>query len=206
MLSRMICRDLVWLGACAASLLVCASAGGAPILVTTGHTGAQVQDDVDHTQHWTFSVTSDVSDVAGGLFTMKDGPHTSENIEFDIYEGTYGNPLGSDLLSAILGPSSFTQSYAPVQFIGGVPITLLSGHTYTAVLWSNAADSQSNAYFIKGGSDSLLSFTDPNGSPVPAPAPVPGVATGVPLPVGAPAAAIAIAAGMIFRAVRRKAA
>src|SRR5262245_53290101 len=104
MLSRTIGRGLVWLGACAASLLVCASAGGAPILVTTGHTGAQVQVDVDHTQHWTFNLSSNVDNVIGGLFTMKVGPHTTENIEFDIYEGTYGNPLGSDLVSVILGP------------------------------------------------------------------------------------------------------
>jgi hypothetical protein len=178
----------------------------AAIVIFTGQSGAQVQDDIDHTQHWTFNVSSDVNDVVGGLFTMKRGPHTTENIEFDLYEGTFGNPLGANLISVILGPNAFTQSYTPVEF-SGAPVTLLGGHTYTGVLWSNAIDSQSDAYFIKGGD--LLSFTDENGLPVPAPAPLPGPnpndggGSGVPLPVGAPAAGIAIAAGAIFRAFRR---
>jgi hypothetical protein len=176
----------------------------AAIVIFTGHTGAQVQDDVDHTQYWTFNVSSDVNDVVGGLFTMKRGSQTTENIELDIYEGTFGSPQGANLVSVILGPSAFTQSFTPVEFSGG-SIDLLSGHTYTAVLWSNAADAQSKAYFIKGGD---LTFSDESGSPVPAPAPLPGPTpgdtSGVPLPLGAPAAGIAVLAGMVFRTVRRK--
>ncbi len=153
------------LAAVGASFVV-VSAAQASIFVSTGQTGAQVQCDINHTQHWTYSVSQDVSDISGALLTMKRGSQTFASITFAIFEGTYAD-FGSatNLLSVTLGPSSFTQSWSPIAF-GATPISLLAGRTYTAVLFSNAADMQSQAYFIKGGSDTPLAFVDASGNPV----------------------------------------
>jgi hypothetical protein len=141
-------------------------AASASIFVSTGQTGAQVQCDINHTQHWTYSVSQDVADISGALLTMKRGSQTFATVTFAIFEGTFAD-FGSanSLLSVTLGPSAFTQSWAPVEF-GGGPISLLAGRTYTAVLFSNAADMQSEAYFIKGGSETPLAFVDSSGNPV----------------------------------------
>lgn len=153
----------------AAVLTSCAcmsSTAHAAIFVSTGQTGAQVQCDINHTQHWTYSVSQDVGDIGGALLTMKRGPQTSASISFVIYEGTLADlALATNLLSVTLGPSDFTQNWSPIAF-SATPITLLAGRTYTAVLYSDAIDSQSQAYFIKGGSESPLAFVDQNGTPV----------------------------------------
>lgn len=142
------------------------STSEAAIFVSTGQTGAQVQCDINHTQHWTYSVSQDVADIGGALLTMKRGPQTSASISFAIYEGTFADfALATNLLQVTLGPSDFTQNWSPISFSAS-PITLLAGRTYTAVLYSNAVDAQSKAYFIKGGSESPLAFVDQNGTPV----------------------------------------
>lgn len=143
-----------------------ASSADAAIFVSTGQSGAQVQCDINHTQHWTYSVSQDVSDIGGALLTMKRGPQTSASISFVIYEGVFADfALATSLLSVTLNPSDFTQSWSPISF-SATPITLLAGRTYTAVLFSNAVDSQSQAYFIKGGSETPLAFVDESGNPV----------------------------------------
>lgn len=130
--------------------------------VSTGHSGAQVQVDINHTQTWSYTSSADVS-VIGGLFDMKRGPSTVDNIDFNIVDATNGN---TQILDVVLTPGSFTQSWADVQFALNSPITLLSGHTYTATLSSLANDTQSTAYFIKGGSASPLFISDASGNPV----------------------------------------
>ncbi len=143
-----------------------ASSANAAIFVSTGQSGAQVQCDINHTQHWTYSVSQDVSDIGGALLTMKRGPQTSASISFVIYEGVFADfALATNLLSVTLNPSDFTQSWSPISF-SATPITLLAGRTYTAVLSSDAVDSQSQAYFIKGGSETPLAFVDASGNPV----------------------------------------
>ncbi|MCE2884511.1 MAG: hypothetical protein LW806_06390 [Planctomycetaceae bacterium] len=143
-----------------------ASSANAAIFVSTGQTGAQVQCDINHTQHWTYSVSQDVNDIVGALLTMKRGPATSATISFVIYEGVFADfALATNLLSVTLNPSDFTQNWTPVPF-SAPPISLLAGRTYTAVLYSNAVDSQSEAYFIKGGSETPLAFVDESGNPV----------------------------------------
>lgn len=143
-----------------------APADAAVVFVSTGHTGAQVQCDVDHTQHWTYSVSEDVVDVVGGLFEMKVGPHTDKNITFTIFEGVFADyGKTTPLLSVTLAPSAFAQSFGNVLF-QSTPITLARGATYTGVLSSAAPDNQAEAYFIKGGSASPLFFVDNLGEPV----------------------------------------
>ncbi|MCE2883235.1 MAG: hypothetical protein LW636_12895, partial [Planctomycetaceae bacterium] len=73
-------------GAIAAAAL--ATTSHASLFMTTGQTGAQVQVDVNHTQHWTYTLTGNVSDVVGGLFTMKRGSQTTASITFEVFEGT----------------------------------------------------------------------------------------------------------------------
>ncbi len=153
----------------------------AAILLSTGHTGAQVQCDINHTQHWTYSVSQDMFDIEGALLTMKVGSQTTDSISFVIFEGAYEDyGTTANLLSVTLGPSSFTQQFDFVAFTGD-SISLLAGHVYTAMLFSSARDAQAGAYFIKGGSDSPLSFVDGDGNPstgggtVVPPVPAPGV-------------------------------
>ena len=150
----------------AALPLVLAPVASAAIFVSTGQTGAQVQCDVNHTQHWTYSVSADVADISGALLTMKRGSQTTASISFVIFEGLFSDfGTATNLMSITLSPSAFTQSFSPVGF-SGTPFDLIAGRTYTAVLFSSAIDSQSEAYFIKGGSDTPLRFVDETGTNV----------------------------------------
>ncbi len=157
-------RKLV--GCCVFAALCAASNASAGLFVSTGKTGDQVQCDVNHTQHWTYSVSTDVSGIDGALLTMKRGSQTSSQISFVIFEGTF-DAFGSatNLLSVTLASNKFTQSFNGVQF-KATAISLLAGHVYTAVLSSNATDSQNKAYFIKGGSTVPLQFVNSSGDPV----------------------------------------
>ena len=153
-------------GACVAVAASCglSSIAGAGLFVTTGQTGAQVQCDVNHTQFWTFTVTADVPGVDGAVFTMKRGSQTSSAITFRVFEGSIGDAAtATDLLSITLNPSSFTQSYTSILFQDTKSARLKAGRTYTGVLFSAAPDVQSQAYFIKGGSDSPLAWCDQTG-------------------------------------------
>jgi MYXO-CTERM domain-containing protein len=163
----------------AALPLALAPLASAAIFVSTGQTGAQVQCDVNHTQHWTYSVSADVADISGALLTMKRGSQTTASIGFVIFEGLFSDfGTATNLMSITLSPAAFTQSFSPVEF-SGTPFNLIAGRTYTAVLFSSAVDSQSEAYFIKGGSETPLRFVDETGTnvttggqispPVPAP-------------------------------------
>jgi hypothetical protein len=151
----------------AGALLASTSTAAAGLFVTTGQTGAQVQCDVSHTQHWTFQVTADVAQVDGALFTMKRGSATDASITFRVFEGTLADAAtAKDLLSVTLASSSFSQSFSGVLFQDTKSITLKSGRTYTGVLASSAPDAQSRAYFIKGGSNAVLSWCDETGGSV----------------------------------------
>lgn len=164
-MQRLMCVAVGWL------LLGASSVQASILFVTTLHQGAQVQLDVNHTQYWEYTPTANVFDIAGGLFEMKKGPHTTEAITLDIIQGTYAD-FGSvvPLLSVTLGSDApFTQSFSSIYFKTptGSEIDLYKGTTYTAVLHSNAADRQAKAYFIKGGSETPLSIVDPQGIVVP---------------------------------------
>lgn len=148
-----------------AVLAVCAAARATTVFISTGHTGAQVQCDIAHTQYWTYSVSENVPDVGGALLDMKRGPHMDPNfpITFDIIQGTFDDfGTATPLLSVTLTPGAFAQDWNMVAFSNGT-ITLNAGTTYTGVLHSNAEDHQSTAYFIKGGN---FQFVDAAGEPV----------------------------------------
>ena len=151
----------------AAAAVACTSVASAGLFVTTGQTGAQVQCDVNHTQSWTFSVSSDIVGIDGALLTMKRGSATTSAITFRIFEGTLANAgTAIDLLSVSLNPTAFTQSFGGVLFQASSAITLRAGRTYTGMLFSSAVDAQSKAYFIKGGSDAPLAWCDQSGATV----------------------------------------
>jgi hypothetical protein len=73
----------------AAITLAASPASNASIFISTSQSGAQVQCDEDHTQHWTYSVSQDVADISGASLTMKRGRSTTASISFAIYEGSY---------------------------------------------------------------------------------------------------------------------
>ncbi len=90
-----------------------ASTASAGFYLTTGITGAQVGCDINHTQHWTYTVTQDIADVQGALLTMKRGPSTNASITFSIFEGFYADyGIATNLLSSTLTPTAFTPIYA----------------------------------------------------------------------------------------------
>jgi uncharacterized protein YxeA len=135
------------------------------LFVSTGQSNANVQLDVNHTQHWTYGVSSDVNGIDGALFTMKRGPSTGADITFLIFQGVYQDFVENTytaLFSKTLSSSAFTQSYDPVSF-QGAPINLTAGNIYTAVLLSNTPDTGSTQYFIKGDT-STLTFVDGGGN------------------------------------------
>lgn len=133
------------------------------VFVSTDMTGANVQCDINHTQHWTYSVSADVEEVGGALLVMKRGPKTTADINFMIFEGTFSNfGTAAPLLDVSLSPNYFTQSYGEV-FFEGAHVTLKTNTVYTGVLYSSSKDSQNEAYFLKGGS---LRFVDGAGNPV----------------------------------------
>jgi hypothetical protein len=153
-----------WLAVLAgAAALSTGAAAHAALFVSTDQSGAQVQDDINHTQHWTYSVSAEVPAVDGALFVMKRGPHTSENTTFVIIQGTYAD-FGSvtPIFSKTLTPADFTQSYDPISF-QDTSVPLHVNTVYTGVLYSSAADAQDEAYFIKQGN---LVFVDGAGDPV----------------------------------------
>jgi hypothetical protein len=144
------------------ALALAAPVANADVFVSTGHTGAQVQCDINHTRFWTYTVTNPVSGIDGGLFDMKRGSNTTEDITFSIFQGEFSDyGTATPLLSVTLTPGDFDNQYTPVLF-QGAPFTLVANTTYTAVLASNAADPQAQAYFIK---DDNLRFVDETGEP-----------------------------------------
>jgi hypothetical protein len=145
-------------------ILFTAATARAGLFVTTGHTGAQVQADINHTQHWSYSLTAPVSGVDGALLTMKRGSQTTEDITFTLIQGTFADfGTVTPLMSVTLTPADFTQMFNPILF-QGAPVNLAANTVYTGVLTSSAADMQSQAYFIKGLDD--LGFVDENETPV----------------------------------------
>lgn len=134
------------------------------LFVTTSQSGAQVQMDINHPQHWQITPTVDVSNVVGGRFEMKSGPKTSADVIFNIYEGA--DSSGPLRLSTTLTSASFTQSFSPILFQAPSGITLQAGQLYTAIMTAQSApDQQDVAYFIKE-SISPAFFSDSNGNPV----------------------------------------
>lgn len=169
-------------------IVLAASALGTPVqalpvlFVSTGHAGAQTQTDINHTQHWTFSVSQNVT-VGGGLFDMKRGPSSTAEVGFAIFEGTYSpfTSLDNALVQKDLTSTAFARQFKDILFQNTVT-TLLAGHTYTGVLFSDALDARNKSYFVKGGSASPLLFVNAKGKAVTGIEILPSIATPEPPP------------------------
>ncbi|MCK5354846.1 MAG: PEP-CTERM sorting domain-containing protein [Methyloprofundus sp.] len=141
----------------------------AQLFVSTGITGANVQVDVNHTQHWTFTPGSDI-DIDGALFTIKRGRNAVLDINFTLIEGEFSGWGTAPILEeSALVPASVTQSYIYEEFFWNpvAAYTISLGTTYTGVLWSDSADKASQSYFVKGGSASALLIVDETGATQP---------------------------------------
>lgn len=192
------------LGLAALALAVAYNPAQAAYFVSTGQTGAQVQTDINHTQHWTLTVGGSIT-IDGANFTMKEGPSTTADISFVIFQGVYQDYLNNSFTPLFATTYTHTQfgtahggnvqSFDWVKFNNPPQLTLLPGITYTGVLYSSAVDTQSTAYFIKGGSTTPLSFVDENGNSV---NPVPMV-TSVPEPSSI---ALLLATGLLVSLAR----
>lgn len=145
-------------------LLLISSQAQAALFVSTGQTGAQVQVDTAHTQNWEFTPGVDI-DIEGAKFKMKRGPTTSADVSFTLIEGMFSdwNNGGTVISNVSLGVTPFTQQFEFYDFLASV--TLQASTTYTGILWSDAVDTQSTAYFVKRGSGEL-GLVDENGDVV----------------------------------------
>jgi uncharacterized repeat protein (TIGR01451 family) len=126
----------------------------APYLLWTGQAAAQTQIDTQHKNSWYITVVSGSFVFGGGNFTMKAGSTATADVTLTIYQGgsTSGTVLGTITRTA----SAFTGQFTPVPFSFPSNMTLSVG-TYYVVLTSTAPDTQSQAFFIKGVTNSIIS-------------------------------------------------
>ena len=151
------------------------SASAAPIYyVATGQSGAQTQIDINHTSEWI--ITPDILfEFGGGVFEMKDGSQTTENITLAVYEGldATGIHLGSvDLTHTAFCSPPVTQNnncgqFATHNFIFDTPIEMNVGTSYFVALTSVALDEQKTAYFIKATNSFFLDVDFNEATPPP---------------------------------------
>lgn len=163
-----------------AALLVAfvVSSAAAPIYyIATGQTGAQTQIDLDHSSEWLITPSTSFT-FGGGRLTMKSGNSITALVTFSVHQGVDASL--PPIASVSLTPNDFCltagtcNSFSFRSFDLLVPIVLLSGTDYFITLTSDAADKQSEAYFIKDGS-SFISDSDGNpATPEPAAVPEPG--------------------------------
>jgi hypothetical protein len=165
--------------------------------------------DREHTQHWTWSVSEDVS-IDGGVFWMKRGSNSNASVRFVVYEGAYASDFDDDdgddgdddssnyLMDVSNAASTFATTYHWETFLTTPAIQLLAGRVYTAVLSSNASPSNSYTYRVNPGDGSPLEFRDQQGNSVSGPTVIPPTT----LP-GPGAIALLAAAGVAAR--RRRA-
>lgn len=147
---------LLWL---LLAVLALPGAAGQSYWLYSGQSGAQTQIDVDHTSTWTIQVTSGTLLFAGARLTMKRGPSSSTSVTLSLYQGN--SAAGTLLGTATLANNAFGPQFNQEEFALSSPLTLNPG-TYFVALTSPAPDVQSQAYFIKGVTDSLVSI---NGTP-----------------------------------------
>jgi hypothetical protein len=100
---------------------------------------------------------------------MKDGPSTTANITFSVYEGTNANGV---LLAQVTqtntefctGTTNCQNYELHVFSLGSNSVAMQIGRNYFIALTSPTAnDKQSQAYFIKGPDQ--VTFVDQNGNP-----------------------------------------
>ena len=121
----------------------------------SGQAGAQTQIDVNHASTFSIQLTSGSLSFAGARFTMKRGPSSSTRVTLSLYQGP--SAAGTLLGNSTLVNSDFTSSFILEEFALALPVTLTTG-SYFVTLTSPAPDVQSQAYFIKGITDSLVSL------------------------------------------------
>lgn len=160
---------------CGAMSLVLASVcvAGPIDYLATNQIGAQTQVDVAHTSTWLFTPTIDFV-FGGGLFDMKDGSNSSDNLQFSLFQGSDATGLLLDSVSlthaTFCGQVTDCNQFALHQFFIAPPLLLTTGTTYFAQLTSLAPDTQNTAYFIKSTSYFIANQT---GVPV-VPSPIGG--------------------------------
>lgn len=157
-------------------------ASASSLTLTTGITGAQTQIDINHTSWWTFTVPeNDDLSAFYGYITMKRGPTTTASVYVNFYAGTpfgpdgygYTNPTTPVFAtSGAVGANNLTQSFvqygtSPNPDLFSFAVTpvltgLTGGTVYTVAIVSDAADTQSTAYFIKGGAAAATVVVNPN--------------------------------------------
>lgn len=156
--------------------IVLASAEGSAFAVSgsyfyTGQTGAQVQVDTFHTQYWSVSPAADLSNFLGGRFKMKAGPQTVETVTFVFFAGSFQDYLDNTYTSLMSVTKTAAEvgyaDYTFIDFFAATPLSLTAGTVYTGVLWSDAPQAQSRAFFIKDSFEFIETQSPAGVVPVP---------------------------------------
>jgi hypothetical protein len=128
----------------------------------------------------------------GGRFKMKAGPQTVDTVTFLLFSGTYQNYLDNAYTALMSVTRTAAEvgyaDYTFIDFFADSPLSLAEGAVYTGVLFSNAPQPQSRAFFIKDSFEFI--------EPPPPPGPVGGSPT--------PSAALLGAAGVAIALGRRR--
>ena len=137
----------------------------------TGQTGAQVQVDRFHTQHWSVTTTFNLTNFIGGRFKMKAGPQTVDSVTFLFFAGTYQDYLDSTYTALMSVTRTAAEvgfaDYTFIDFFAPSALSLSAGDIYTGVLFSDAPQPQSRAFFIKDSFEFISSETPAGGAPAP---------------------------------------
>lgn len=192
--------------------------------VTTDHTGAQVQLDANHSSFWSF--TPSVSFLlGGGKFVLKEGPATSGDTLFSVWQGAYNPTPPPDPRTSLTyshatwraqhpgGTGGAEQSFALTPYLLSNAATWLApgvvletaayrlqaGTTYTIALTSNAGIAGSRQYFIKD--PDTVGFYDEYNNRLDTP---PTITYNGPTPIPEPSSWLLLAGGMGLVAVSRR--
>ena len=142
----------------ALALIAAPARAGSIFFLETGMIGAEAPIDANDTVTWDFTPAS-TWELAGGIFTMKDGSQTDADITLTLTDLTDSTVLDSFTLT----PGDFTQTYSAITFAFTNPDPLTAGDNYQLQLTSSVADTHDYAYFIKDVSGAA--FYDPSGTP-----------------------------------------
>jgi len=150
-----------------------ASHAGTVYYLVTGQSSANTTIDSDHEMQWIassmtagclvtsctnysvadFDATFDWS-LGGGNFTIKTNGGTNGDITLSIWDGgvsgTLASPVGTLVDSVTVAAGTVSSSYTPTDFIFTTPVTILTGHHYTATLTSPTGTNGNQQYDIKG--------------------------------------------------------
>lgn len=154
------------------SVVVAASpAAAAPVFVTTGAEGKELRIDAKRPVIFTIGFTDPVSELYGGLFSLRVGEKFADSVSLALYQGKAQEinelkPFATSIVGGEKGEKN-DWSYerpAPTLFLFPEPIELKPEQPYTVVLSSDVYSDDATAVFLTFGQ---VGFADKSGEYTP---------------------------------------